>query len=353
MVRTPEQMICRLPMGDAVYRYEGALVLPFEGRRRKVMSTAGHNGGYQENLSAVFNYQSHYNYCGHEEDAPMPFEQYIRGYVGDTLQLDYETVTGMATIVSMDNVSIRTRRYRDVEVTALTTASLEVNGGRVCDPADYFEEKGKPNATKVGTINILLCVNVDMTPGSMARAIVTLTEAKTAAIQELMGESVYTHGLATGSGSDSVIIVADAESDHLLTYAGKHGKLGEMIGYTVKETVKEALGKHMNLTPQSRHSFLSRLHRFGVKGEAFESFPEKIDRDGMMVSLAALYAHALDQLDWELLSGEEVGKICAMLIGQMASRVGIDYAANETAADMDALIAQVREFALAIVKAHG
>ena len=63
-----------------------------------------------------------------------------------------------------------------------------------------------------------------MTPGCMARALVTATEAKTAAIQELMGGSLYSTGLATGSGTDNMMIIADAESENQLTYAGETRK---------------------------------------------------------------------------------------------------------------------------------
>jgi adenosylcobinamide amidohydrolase len=324
MVRTSEQVIFELSTGEKVYRYQDALVIPFDGRYRKVMSTVTNNGGYRDNLTAVYNHKSKYGYCGYEEDAPMPYELFIRDYVKNTLLLDYNTVAGMATIVSMENVSIRSQSYQDLQVTALTTASLEVNGGRVCDPACFFEEKGKKIFSKIGTINIFLFVSANMIPGSMARAIVTLTEAKTAAIQELMGESVYTHRLATGSGSDSAIVVANGESDHLLTYAGKHGKLGEMIGYTVKESVKEALGKHMNLTEETQHSIFRRMHRFGINQENYNDFPVEIDHDGYMVSLTSLYAHTLDQLDWELISSAEAGKTCAMLIRQMGKYLKID-----------------------------
>ena len=51
-----------LPGNDKLYRYNEAAVLMFGGKR-KVLSTAGHNGGYSEALCAAFNHRSGYAYC--------------------------------------------------------------------------------------------------------------------------------------------------------------------------------------------------------------------------------------------------------------------------------------------------
>ena len=46
--------IYTLPTGDPVHRYSKCIVVPFTGKRR-VLSTCPLNGGYQEDLTAVFN----------------------------------------------------------------------------------------------------------------------------------------------------------------------------------------------------------------------------------------------------------------------------------------------------------
>lgn len=351
-----KELIYTLPTGDPVYRYQEAVVVMFGGKR-KVLSTGGGNGGYTEHLQSVFNHQSGYGYCTNPEDAPVTYEEYITDFVNNRLGLSLETTTGMATIVSMENVCIEEASYKDLSVTAIVTASLEVNGGRVCDPAQYYEEKGKENMVRAGTINIMLHINANMTPGCMTRAVVTLTEAKSAAIAELLGSSLYSHGIATGSGSDSVIITADADSDFELTYAGKHGKLGEMIGITVKTAVKKALGKHMGLTPESQHSIEKRTFRYGLTQEKYweaiqtenqvkslksslkdhitlpvqiseQKFKDKLnflDQDGLMVSCTSLYIHLMDQLDWGLLEPEETEEPAAMLLARMAEHAGVRF----------------------------
>lgn len=399
-----KELIYTLPTGDPVYRYQEAVVVMFGGKR-KVLSTGGGNGGYTEHLQSVFNHQSGYGYCTNPEDAPVTYEEYITDFVNNRLGLSLATTTGMATIVSMENVCIEKASYKDLSVTAIVTASLEVNGGRVCDPAQYYEEKGKENMVRAGTINIMLHINANMTPGCMTRAVVTLTEAKSAAIAELLGSSLYSHGIATGSGSDSVIITADADSDFELTYAGKHGKLGEMIGITVKTAVKKALGKHMGLTPESQHSIEKRTFRYGLTQEKYweaiqtenqiesleasqiengiksleaiqieneikslESSPKDditlpiqvsekkfkdklnlLDQDGLMVSCTSLYIHLMDQLDWGLLDPEETEEPAAMLLSRMAEHAGVRFHWRPLAKcgrpeAMEELAARFREF---------
>ena len=75
---------------------------------------------------------------------------------------------------------------------------------------------------------------------SQILCVVTCTEAKTAAIQELLAGSNYSTGLATGSGTDQTIIVANSDSELYFEGAGKHSKMGELIGKTVTKAVKAA-----------------------------------------------------------------------------------------------------------------
>ena len=125
--------------------------------------------------------------------------------------LEPELVTGMGTAADMENVAIESLNYKELTVTAIVTGGIETNGGRVGDPADYYKPAEKPD--KLGTINIILILDADMPPGTLARALVTCTEAKTAAIQELLAGSNYSTGLATGSGTDQTIIVANSDSE--------------------------------------------------------------------------------------------------------------------------------------------
>jgi len=74
--------------------------------------------------------------------------------------------------------------------------------------------------------------------------------------------------LATGSGTDGTIIACNSESDITLTDAGKHGKLSECIGRSVKAAVKEALKLQTRLSPQSQHDVMKMVSRFSITEES-------------------------------------------------------------------------------------
>ncbi|UWG98470.1 adenosylcobinamide amidohydrolase [Dehalobacter sp. DCM] len=329
-------IICKLPTGDIVYKYNRCLVVPFTGKR-KVMSTSMHNGGYREDLTAVYNHDVNPGPGRECEHCKPGQEEKIKRFIIDDLGLDYDTVAYMATIVSMDSAAFKTETYDELTVTAIATASLEVNGGRVGEPATSYEKRGQSISLRPGTINIMVFVNADMTPGCLARSMVTATEAKTAVLQELLAGSLYSSGIATGSGTDNVMIIADAESDNTLTYAGKHGKLGELIGRLVMDVVRESLGKHMGLTRESQHSMLARLKRYGISEKSFGakcrevcnglSLADGIDRIHVLdsqeeiVSLTSLYVHLLDQLSWGLLSVKEAVFSGKMILQKLAEHL--------------------------------
>ena len=311
--------IAELPGGDPVHRYDNCIVVPFSGKRR-TLGTCPLNGGCRENLTAVFNNDMNPGpgmACRMLADT---YEEHLVKMAGE-LGLDPETTAGMSTSASMENVSIRTERCRDTAVTAVVTGGIEINGGRAGDPASWDEAEGKIVPVRPGTINILLFFNVDLSRGALARALVTCTEAKTAALQELLAPSRYSMGLATGSGTDGTIVVCNAESPVCLTDAGKHSRLGELIGKAVIRAVKEALRLQTGLSPETQHHVLRRTDRFGITEQTlWEAFREKTDvlsraefsdrlyslcRRDEMVTAVSLYVHLMDQLLWGLLTPEE------------------------------------------------
>ena len=186
------EKLCTLSTGDEVYFYDKSIVICFQGKR-KVLSTSLYNGGYHEDFTAVYNYDA-------KQGAGMPCEMLADNYVdhmqliSQRLALAPEKVSGMSTAASMENVAVETLKYKELTVTAIVTGGIETNGGRVGDPADYYRPQEKP--VKYGTINIMLALDCDLAPGTIARALVTCTEAKTAAIQELLEGSKYSQGLA-------------------------------------------------------------------------------------------------------------------------------------------------------------
>ena len=330
------EKLCTLSTGDEVYFYDKSIVICFQGKR-KVLSTSLYNGGYHEDFTAVYNYDA-------KQGAGMPCEMLADNYVdhmqliSQRLALAPEKVSGMSTAASMENVAVETLKYKELTVTAIVTGGIETNGGRVGDPADYYRPQEKP--VKYGTINIMLVLDCDLAPGTIARALVTCTEAKTAAIQELLEGSKYSQGLATGSGTDQTIIVCNAESELYLDGAGKHSKLGELIGKAVIAAVKKALAKQSGLTPTLQHNAFRRLKRFGVQpGGMWEDFhsaqpavikpeylvaAEKLACEEAMLTFTSLYVHLLDQCAWELINAQEMQQAGQLLLDILATQYNVE-----------------------------
>lgn len=319
MIRGTTKKLYDLSTGDEVYRYLKSIVVFFKGPR-KVLSTSLYNGGYHEDYEAVYNYDA-------KQGAGMPCEMLAPTYqehmclVSKRLGLNPEKVSGMGTAANMECVAIESLSYEELTVTAIVTGGIETNGGRVGDPASYY--KPIPKQEKPGTINIMLYLNCDVPAGTLARAMVTCTEAKTAAIQELLEGSKYSNGIATGSGTDTTIVVANSEASLYLEGAGKHSKLGELIGKVVMKAVKRALSLQSDLNPETQHDVFRRFKRFGITpAQLWEHYAEskvatclkprfldvaeQLAKEERLLTLTSLYIHLLDQGIWGLLSEMEV-----------------------------------------------
>lgn len=129
-------MIYRLSTGDSVQRYNKSIVIPFEGER-KVLSTSPLNGGYREDLKAVFNNDVNPGE-GMECKLRAPTHEEHMRIIASELGLDWGKTAGIDTAASMDNVSIKRGDYEDLTVSAIVTAGVKINGGRVGDPASWI-----------------------------------------------------------------------------------------------------------------------------------------------------------------------------------------------------------------------
>jgi adenosylcobinamide amidohydrolase len=163
--------------------------------------------------------------------------------------------TTLMTGADMDNLSIQKRSYKDVEVTALVTAGVRGNALRASrDSGSYYGH---------GTINIIILTNHRLTPNAMLRAIITATEAKTAALLDMDIRSTYipVDYRATGTGTDNILVVrGDGPPEK---YTGGHTKSGELIAKAVHAGVTEAIYKQNGIRP--RRDIRQRLRERGLK----------------------------------------------------------------------------------------
>jgi adenosylcobinamide hydrolase len=243
----------------------------------RVLSTSTRNGGQTETLRYLVNHQSCEGADHRERHAHITGggpESYHDAACGE-MGLDGNLAAVMGTAANMNYAAVAQHRDDPMLVTAVVTAGVQGNAACAGDPASWREtETGWEKVPTVGgTINTILLVNHSLTAGALARAVVTMTEAKTAALYELAVSSLYSRNLATGTGTDQYCVGAPLNAGRPLTSTSPHAKLGELIGLAVKQATLEALRWQNGLEPSYTRSIFVALGRYGLKEQ---NFPEDI-----------------------------------------------------------------------------
>ena len=350
-------------------------------RPHTVISTCRAAGGVQTGLEYIYNHQG-CEPAGHSHGTDLKIWRNptrFRQITCEKYDLPHEKCATLGTAANMNNGAFVRESFRDLVVGVVCTGGVEVNAGRAGDPASMMEtadgfEKVLPEAVEVetedrstseekltpvstsapkpGTINTMIFINKPLTPGALTRVIMTATEAKTAALQELAVNSRYSDGSATGTGTDQIAVAAMEGDDPPLTSAGKHAKLGELIGKAVKSAVKETLGIQNSLIPGGQCSAKIHLERFGQNfrltgDEMLEmicSFLEVasagiasntadllrqnfsvIERDPVTVAAVAAMVHLKDKFAWGILPAACWSEVMGSNAAQLACAVSGDY----------------------------
>lgn len=301
-----KRLIFKNSTGDRAYIYENSIVVEF-GVCRNGISTSELNGGYKKNFKIAFN---HYL---SQENIDFLENHSIKDYLirqSGILGIDSKFTTGLLTSAQMENACVVTKQYRNLEVSAITTAGVRVNASRAGDSASYYEENGDFQFD-VGTINVIILTNVCLGPGTLANGLVTATEAKTVALSNLRIPSQFSNGFATGTGTDGIAIFSNSESDNMLSNAGKHSKLGELIAKCVIESISEAIKRQVWITKESQCSVLARLRRYDLDINEFyddidnkEEFVKSLQvaaRKQENVAITTSILHLIDEVENNLL----------------------------------------------------
>ena len=163
------------------------------------------------------------------------------------------------TGADMGNLSMQKAQFKDMIVYALVTAGVEGNAVRMSVDEGRFYEPG--------TINVILMTNMKLSSRARTRAIISATEAKTAAMEDMDVRSSASpqRNQATGTGTDEVLVVEGKGTP--IDNAGGHCKMGELIAKAVYDGVKEAVYRQNGIAArrnvfrrlQERHLDLQRL----------------------------------------------------------------------------------------------
>lgn len=204
----------------------------------------------------------------------------FRKKVYRAIGMDERESSFLFTGADMDNLSIVREAYKDLVVYALVTAGVKSNALRASKDTGSFYEPG--------TINIIILTNARLSARAMSRAVITATEAKTAALQDLDIRSSQSpmRNQATGTGTDNIIVVEGRGVK--IESAGGHTKMGELIAHSVYKGVREAIHRQNGIA-QGRSVF-QRLKERGIelsallRGEGFDG----VDRRRVLSSLEAL-----------------------------------------------------------------
>ena len=173
-----------------------------------------------------------------------------RTLIYDILGVSMDRASFLFTGADMDHVAVVRKKFRDMVVYALVTAGVKSNALRMGkDEGKYYEP---------GTINIILLPNMKLSTRAVTRAIISTTEAKTAALMDLDVRSTPSPAAyqATGTGTDNILVVQGTGVS--IKNAGGHTKMGELIAKAVYRGVMEAVAKQNALVPN--RSVFQRLY---------------------------------------------------------------------------------------------
>ena len=247
----PDQVISREPLGIDFEYIESAERIESDirdFRNRSVMinfnrpvTVLSSLEGWRENIRHVGN---HYFPppawgLGHQQGLES-----LRNHTLGVLGQNGHDTAMLFTGADMNNLAITSHSYKDMRVTALVTAGVLGNAVRMAaDAGSYYELASAVDNKKPGTINILLFTNTTLSPRAMTRAIISATEAKSAALQDMDIRSSYSSGRnpATGTGTDNILVVQG--SGPVVDATGGHTKMGELLAKAVYEGVTEAVWK--------------------------------------------------------------------------------------------------------------
>lgn len=302
------RLIFKTSSDDEIFYLNDTILINFNVSRNG-LTTSQLNGGTNDLYKHVFN-----QHLSQEKIDYLVDHDVCEYLINEcrALDIDSDFSTGLITLAEMRNVSIVTKSFKNMEVTAITTAGVRTNASRAGDDSSYWEENGEFH---FGTINIILLTNVCLEKSTLAEAFMTITEAKTVALNNLRIPSQYSNGFATGTGTDGVAVFSNTDSDDILTNAGKHSKLGELIGKAVIESVTRAIGKQVWITNKSQSNALVRLNRYfldinefydNLNQDKFEFIKQlRIDaRDQKNVAITTSILNLIDEVNCNLIEKE-------------------------------------------------
>lgn len=197
---------------------------------RRALSSAVFNGGLCW-ASHWLNYKVPLNCPLEVEEPTVTLENYTRnkGWQGDSV--------GMMTAASMNSLRIHSSAIEGENIVVLSTTGI-ANALRAGDSANYALHQEV--VREVGTINTAIITSATLSDAAMVETHMISTEAKAAVFQQFNIKSTVSEGIATGTGTDSTLVVSGLRST-AVRFAGKHTQFAEQLARLTMASIADSL----------------------------------------------------------------------------------------------------------------
>lgn len=161
-------------------------------------------------------------------------------FLGDALRdAGLEDAVGLLTSARLDRHAVAERAHGGVAARCTATVGLG-NALRVGDP---------PGPTAgIGTINVLCQLSAPLGEVALVEALSLAAEARTLAVLEAGVPSRVSGALATGTGTDCIVIAAP-DCPGGARYGGKHTAIGHVVGAAVHAAVARGVAAWSSSAP--------------------------------------------------------------------------------------------------------
>jgi len=255
----------RLCSGITLLRQGRAMIVMLPNDGFRVLSSGFTNGGFMESPLAVVNITGmggKPEYTCMEEG--LDTYDRVNYRYAEKLGLDADRTVFQGTAASMDNAAVSEMTSADgIKVAYVVTAGIRHNGGRAGDPTTYDESESSYDE-RPGTIITILAIDADLSDGDMFKVMLMATEAKSCVIQELQAKSLYSKGIATGSGTDQVAVIVNKKSPNKITGLTKDSELAKTLAQCMKDALRKAFDRQTGMNPQSQWDPLLLMSRRGL-----------------------------------------------------------------------------------------
>ena len=295
--------------GITAYRHGRALILKLPDGGFRVLSTGYHNGGFTDSPDAVVNMGTA---GGKLEWVMMGDRETVIAYNNACfarLGLDPEKIVAEGTAANMVNASIGSVISDDIPVSIAITAGINGNGGCAGDPASFDE--AERYIEKNGTIIMLLSVGADLSDTAMLQLMNIMVQAKSCVIQEMQAKSLYSHRIATGSGTDQIAIISDKHDGmKAVGDISIDSEFARGVVSLLRENLFRAFEWQANMTPTEQADILVQLSRIGLTMTSIKDeirFPNRmkdlqealmeLNRDPYLVAMVTAILRIYDSID--------------------------------------------------------